>query len=122
MTIIAACVITLKKAPTYRLAKDGTMPVWSAFGMAGADALGITAFKTLAEELDALHLGEGDAITVTGTITLNTWDGKDGSQHSGLKMIASKAEAIAPPTPQQQAARSRRSTGSASEKGLKSWP
>ena len=99
MTITAACVITLKKSPNYRLAKDGTMPVWSGFGMSGADALGITAFKTLAEELDALHLGEGDAITVTGTITLSTWEGKDGSQHSGLKMIASKADAIIAPTP-----------------------
>ncbi|MBW9249568.1 MAG: hypothetical protein GJU72_10960 [Acidithiobacillus ferriphilus] len=113
MTITAACVITLKKSPIYRLAKDGTMPVWSGFGMAGTDALGVTAFKSLAEELDALHLGEGDAITVTGTITLNTWEGKDGSQHSGLKMIASKAEAIAPPAPRQRAASSRRGTGQA---------
>ena len=113
MTITAACVITLKKSPTYRLAKDGTMPVWSAFGMSGTDALGIAAFKSLAEELDALRLGEGDAITVTGTITLNTWEGKDGSQHSGLKMITSKAEAIAPPAPRQRAASSRRGTGQA---------
>ncbi len=106
MTITAACVITLKKSPTYRLAKDGTMPVWSGFGMAGTDALGVTAFKSLAEELDALHLGEGDAITVTGTITLNTWEGKDGSQHSGLKMIASKAEAIIAQAPKRGGSRS----------------
>ncbi|WP_264318524.1 hypothetical protein [Acidithiobacillus ferriphilus] len=38
MTIIAACVFTLKKSPTYRLAKDGTMPVWSAFGITGDQA------------------------------------------------------------------------------------
>ena len=106
MTITAACVITLKKSPIYRLAKDGTMPVWSGFGMAGTDALGVTAFKSLAEELDALHLGEGDAITVTGTITLNTWEGKDGSQHSGLKMIASKAEAIIAQAPKRGGSRS----------------
>ncbi|WP_123103932.1 hypothetical protein [Acidithiobacillus sulfuriphilus] len=99
MTIIAACVVTLKKPPSFKLAKDGTMPVWSGFGMAGTDALGITAFKSLAEELDALHLGEGDAVTVTGTISLNTWDGKDGTPHRGLKMIATKAEAITPPAP-----------------------
>ncbi|OCX70057.1 hypothetical protein A6M27_12060 [Acidithiobacillus thiooxidans] len=99
MTIIAACVITLKKPPTYRLAKDGTMPVWSAFGMSGTDALGITAFKTLAEELDALHLGEGDAVTVTGTLSLNTWEDKAGNQHSGMKLIASKAEPVTPPAP-----------------------
>ncbi len=98
MTIIAACVVTLKKPPTFKRVKDGTMPVWSAFGMSGTDALGITAFKGLAEELDALHLGEGDAVTVTGTLSLNTWEDKAGIQHSGLKMIASKAEAIAPPT------------------------
>jgi single-strand DNA-binding protein len=99
MTITAATTVILKKAPTFKMVKDNTMAVWSGFGMAGADALGITAFKTLAEELNALHLGEGDAITVTGTITLSTWEGKDGSQHSGLKMIASKADAIIAPTP-----------------------
>jgi hypothetical protein len=38
MTIIAACVFTLKKSPTYRLAKDGTMSVWSAFGITGDQA------------------------------------------------------------------------------------
>ncbi|MHB8249068.1 MAG: single-stranded DNA-binding protein [Acidithiobacillus sp.] len=113
MTIIAACVITLKKAPTYRLVKDGTLPIWSAFGMAGTDALGIAAFKSLAEELDALHLGEGDAVIVTGTLCLNTWEGKDGTQHSGLKMIASKAEAIQPPSPKRRASSPRRSTGPA---------
>jgi len=106
MTITAACVITLKKSPTYRLAKDGTMPVWSAFGMAGTDALGVTAFKSLAEELDALHLGEGDALTVTGTISLETWTGKDGIERSGLKIVASKAEAITPPAPKQRRASS----------------
>ncbi|MHB8180089.1 MAG: single-stranded DNA-binding protein [Acidobacteriaceae bacterium] len=99
MTITAACVITLKKSPSFKLVKEGTMAVWSAFGMSGTDALGITAFKSLAEELDALHLGEGDAVSVIGTLSLNTWEGKDGSQHSGLKMIASKAEAITPPAP-----------------------
>ena len=102
MTITAACVITLKKSPTYRLAKGGTMPVWSGFGMAGTDAIGITAFKSLAEELDALHLSEGDAVTVTGTLSLNEWDGKDGSKRSGLRLVASKAEVIAPPAPKKE--------------------
>lgn len=102
MTITAACVITLKKAPTFRLVKDGTMPVWSAFGMAGTDAVGITAFKSVAEELDALQLGEGSTIIVTGTLTLNEWEGKDGTQHSGLKIIASKVEAISPPAPKKE--------------------
>ena len=102
MTIIAACVITLKKSPAYRLAKEGTMPVWSGFGMSGTDAVGITAFRSVAEELDALHLGEGDAITVTGTLSLNTWEGKDGVEHSGLKIVASKAEVITPPAPKKE--------------------
>ncbi|MEB8487286.1 MULTISPECIES: single-stranded DNA-binding protein [Acidithiobacillus] len=109
MTIIAACVITLKKSPAYRLAKEGTMPVWSGFGMSGTDAVGITAFRSVAEELDALHLGEGDAITVTGTLSLNTWEGKDGVEHSGLKIVASKAEVITPPTPKRRASSPRRS-------------
>ena len=112
MTIIAACVITLKKSPTYRLAKDGTLPVWSGFGMAGTDALGITAFKSLAEELDALHLGEGDALNVVGTINLETWAGRDGTERSGLKIVASKAEAITPPTPKRRASSPRRSDAS----------
>jgi single-strand DNA-binding protein len=99
MTISAACVITLKKSPTYRLAKDGAMPVWSGFGMSGSDAIQITAFRELAEEINFGRLGEGDAIIVTGTISLNTWTGKDGSQHSGLKMIVTKAEPLTPPAP-----------------------
>ena len=113
MTIIASCVITLKKAPTFKLVKEGTLPVWSAFGMSGTDALGVTAFKSLAEELDALHLGEGDALTVTGTINLETWAGRDGTERSGLKMIASKAEAITPPAPRGRASSPRRSDTSA---------
>ena len=112
MTIIAACVITLKKSPTYRLAKDGTMPVWAGFGMAGTDAVGITAFRSVAEELDALHLSEGDAITVTGTLSLNTWETKDGTERSGLKIVASKAEVITPPTPKRRASSPRRSDAS----------
>ena len=110
MTIIAACVITLKKSPSFRLAKDGTLPVWSGFGMAGADAVGITAFKSLAEELDAMNLGEGDALSVVGTINLETWAGRDGMEHSGLKIVASKAEAITPPAPKRRASSPRRST------------
>ena len=110
MTIIAACVITLKKSPTYRLAKDGTLPIWSGFGMTGTDALGITAFKSLAEELDALHLGEGDALSVVGIINLETWAGRDGIERSGLKIVASKAEAITAPTPKRRASSPQRNT------------
>ncbi|MCL5979782.1 MAG: single-stranded DNA-binding protein [Gammaproteobacteria bacterium] len=106
MTITAATTVILKKAPAYRLAKDGTLPVWSAFGMAGTDALGVTAFQSLAEELDAMNLGEGDALTVTGTISLNTWEGKDGTERSGLKIVASKAEVITPPAPKRRPRRS----------------
>ena len=106
MTITAATTVILKKAPTFKMVKDNTMAVWPGFGMAGADALGITAFKSLAEELDALHLGEGDAITVTGTLSLNTWEDKSGVEHSGLKMIASKVEAIIAPAPKRGGSRS----------------
>ena len=113
MTIIAACVITLKKSPTYRLAKDGTMPVWSAFGVSGNDAIQITAFRELAEQINFGMLGEGDAISVTGTLSLNTWEDKAGNQHSGLKMIASKAEPVTPPAPKRGAPSPQRSTAPA---------
>ncbi len=45
-----------------------------------------------------MNLGEGDALTMTGTLSLNTWEGKDGTERSGLKIVASKAEAITPPS------------------------
>ncbi|PKY10065.1 hypothetical protein B1757_12350 [Acidithiobacillus marinus] len=113
MTIIAACVITLKKAPTYRLAKDGTMPVWSAFGVSGNDAIQITAFRELAEQINFGMLGEGDAISVTGTLSLSTWEDKGGVERSGLKLIASKAEPVTPPAPKRRASSPRRSNASA---------
>ena len=103
MTITAACVITLKKPPTYRLAQDGKLPVWSGYGISGKDALSITAFRGLAEELEALQLGEGDALSVIGDVSLNNWVGKDGAEYFGLKLIVSKAEAITAPVPKRRA-------------------
>lgn len=97
MTITAAAIITLKKPPSYRIVKDGTLPVWSAFGMAGGDAMSITAFAELAETLDALHLDVGGALSIIGDLSINEWEGKDGTKRSGLKMVLSKAEPITAP-------------------------
>lgn len=84
------------------------MVVWSAFGVSGNDAIQITAFRELAEEINFGQLGEGDAISVVGSLSLNVWEGKDGTERSGLKLVISKDDPVAPPAPKQRRASSPR--------------
>lgn len=101
--IAAACVIRLKRTPRYHVAQSGTA-VWSGWGLAGDQALGVVAFKSLADELNTAALGEGDSLTVHGTLQLEEWE-KNGEPRHGLKLIADKAQPVRPP------ARKRRSAG-----------
>ncbi|MBU2763754.1 single-stranded DNA-binding protein [Acidithiobacillus caldus] len=103
--ITAACIATLKRAPNFRMVKDGTLALWSAFGAAGQDALQLVAFGDLAEEINFGDLGIGDALSVIGTISLDSWQAKDGTERTGLKLIISKADPISPPEPKKRSAR-----------------
>lgn len=103
--ITAACIVTLKRAPNFRMVKGGALALWSAFGVAGQDALQLVAFGDLAEEINFGDLGIGDALSVIGTISLDVWQTKDGTERTGLKLIISKADPISPPEPKKRSAR-----------------
>ncbi len=105
--ITAACIVTLKREPTFRLVKGDTLPLWSAFGVAGTEGVQLVAFGHLAEEIDFGSLGIGDAISVIGTLSLESWQAKDGTERTGLKLIISKADPIAPPEPKTRQPRRR---------------
>ena len=103
--ITAACIVTLKRAPNFRMVKDGTLALWSAFGVAGQEGIQLVAFGELAEEIDFGRLGIGDALSVVGTISLDAWQAKDGTERTTLKLVISKADPITPPEPKKRSAR-----------------
>ncbi len=105
--IAAACTCTIRKAPRYTLVRNGEMPVWSGFCLAGEQSITVTAFRSLAEELHAQGLTEGDSLTVHGKLTLEAWTDREGKERQTLKIVADKAEALQAPAPKQRAPRRR---------------
>ena len=86
--------------------KGGELPLWSCFAKAGQESVKLTAFGDLAEDLDQRGLGLGDVLTVHGRISLETWQGKDGTDRHALAIVMTRAEPLAAPEPRKPRKRS----------------
>lgn len=66
---------------------------------AEADFFRVTAWRNLAD-ICSKYLAKGRKVAVIGAVTLSEWQGKDGTQHSGMEVLAEDVEFLSPKTEQ----------------------
>lgn len=62
---------------------------------AEADFFRVTAWRSLADICNK-YLKKGRKVSVVGAVTLSEWQGKDGTQHAGIEILADDVEFLTP--------------------------
>lgn len=62
---------------------------------AEADFFRVTAWRSLADICNK-YLKKGRKVSVVGAVTLSEWQGRDGTQHAGIEILADDVEFLTP--------------------------